>query len=153
MKVNNNMIIRSVLHQGLLFGLRKFLPESLREEYSEDPGTGGHHPHDEDRSWQPVDLQQVQEETGDAAYPGHQGAGADRLVPDDGGEHLRRVDVDDSEAGAGSELSNQRQEDLESLEAWVVRALEEAADDARHTGHGLEIIALIGVGSFYYFYS
>ena len=64
----------TVLHQGLLFGLRKFLPESLREEYSEDPGTGCHHPHDEHRSWQPVNLQQVQEEAGDAAYPGHQGA-------------------------------------------------------------------------------
>ena len=102
-----------VLHQGLLLGLRKFLPESLREEYCEDPSAGCHHPHDENRGGQPVDLQQVQQETGDASYPGDQGAGADRLVPDHCGEHLCRVHVDDGEACAGSELSDQRQEDLE----------------------------------------
>ena len=88
------LLLRSVLHQGLLLGLGKFLPESLREEHSEDPGTGCHDSHDEDRSGQPVDLQEVQEEAGDAADPGHQGAGPHRLVPDHGGEHLRRVDVD-----------------------------------------------------------
>ena len=70
----NDLLLCSVLHQGLLFSLRELLPESLREEDCEDPGTGGHHAHDEDRSWQPVHLQEVQEETGDAAYPGHQGA-------------------------------------------------------------------------------
>ena len=70
---------RSVLHQGLLLGLRKFLPESLREEYCENPSAGRHNPHDEDRSGEPVDLEQVQQETGDAAQSGHQGAGPDCL--------------------------------------------------------------------------
>ena len=42
---------------------------------------------------------------------------------------------------------------LESLEARVGRSLEEAADDAGHTGHALEIflVAMI-VWSFYYLY-
>ena len=103
-----------VLHQGLLLGLRKFLPESFREEYCEEASAGCHHPHDEDRGWQPVDLQQVQQETGDATYPGHQGAGPDCLVPDHCGEHLGSEDVDDVEATARCGLSNQRQEDLQT---------------------------------------
>ena len=41
---------------------------------------------------------------------------------------------------------------LESLEAWVCRSLEEAADDAGHTGHALEILVAMIVSSFYYFY-
>ena len=105
-----------VLHQGLLLGLRKFLPESLREKYCEDPSAGCHHPHDEDRGGQPVDLQQVQQETGDASYPGDQGAGADRLVPDSGGEELSSVNIHNAPDGAGSEFSQQRQSNLSTAE-------------------------------------
>ena len=97
----------TVLHQGLLLGLRKFLPQSLGEEYCESPSAGCHDPHDEDRSRQPVDLQQVQEEAGDAAYPGHEGAGADRLVPDGGGKELCGINIDYAPDSAGSEFSQQ----------------------------------------------
>ena len=99
--------------ESVLHGLWKFFTQSFRECGGQKAGCCGYHPHNEDGGGQPVDLQQVQQEAEDAAYPGHQGAGPDCLVPDHCGEHLCRVHVDDGEACAGSELSDQRQEDLE----------------------------------------
>ena len=73
----------------------------------EEARGGGYNSHDEDRSGQPVLLQQVQEEADDATDPGHQGAGADSLVPDGGGEELSSVDIDNTPDSAGSEFSQQ----------------------------------------------
>ena len=97
---------------GILHGLRKLLTQSLREEDSQDPGHSGHNAHDEDRGREPELLQEVEQEAGDAPHPGHQGAGAHCLVPDNCGEHLSCVDIDDGETGAGTELAHQGQEDL-----------------------------------------
>ena len=65
--------------ESVLHSLRQFLAQSLREGGGEDARGGGHDPHDEDGGGQPVDLQEVQQEAGDAAYPGHQGAEANCL--------------------------------------------------------------------------
>ena len=95
----------SLWPDSIIHSLGKSSPESLREEDSQETSNCRHDPHDEDRSRQPVLLQQVQEEADDAAYPGHQGAGADRLVPDSGGEELSSVDVDNPPDSTGSEFS------------------------------------------------
>ena len=97
---------------GVLHRLRKLLPKSLGEEDSEDSSPGGNDAHDEDGGWQPDLLEKVEQEAGDPTDPGHQGTGAHRLVSDHCREHLRCVDVDDGETGAGPELANQGQEDL-----------------------------------------
>ena len=97
---------------GVLHGLRKLLTQSLGEEDCQDPGHGGYNAHNEDRSREPELLEEVEQEAGDAAHPGHQGAGAHRLVPDHCGEHLGRVDIDNRETGAGSEFAHQGHKDL-----------------------------------------
>ena len=60
--------------ESVLHGLWKFFTQSFRECGGQKAGCCGYHPHDEDGGGQPVDLQQVQQEAEDAAYPGHQGA-------------------------------------------------------------------------------
>ena len=56
---------------GVLHCLRKLLAKSLGEEDSEGPGPSGHDAHDEDRGREPELLEEVEQETGDAAHPGH----------------------------------------------------------------------------------
>ena len=129
----------NTLPDSIVHRLREFPPESLREEDSEEAGNCGDHAHDEDGSREPVDLEQVQQEADDASYPGHQGAGPHRLVPHHGREHLRRVDVDNGEAGAGPELPDEWEEDLETLETGVGGSLQQATDDAGHARHDLDI--------------
>ena len=95
--------------------------------------------HDEDGSREPVDLEQVQQEADDASYPGHQGAGADCLVPDDCGEHLRRVDKHDGETGGRSELPEHGEDNLKHLQIGVGGPLQQAADYAGYPGKYLKM--------------
>ena len=101
MIISLNTLPDSIVHR-----LREFPPESLREEDSEEAGNCGHHAHDEDGGREPVLLEEVQQEADDAAYPGHQGAGADRLVPDGGWEELCCVHIDDAPDCTCTELAN-----------------------------------------------
>ena len=88
------------------------LPESLREEDSQCSRSGGHHTHDEDRCGEPVHLEHVQQEGGDAPYPGHQGAGTNSLVTDNGGKHLCSVHIHNGKRSRCTKFPNKRQRDL-----------------------------------------
>ena len=74
-------------------------------------------------------LEEVEQHAEDAAYPGHEGAGAHGLVPDHRGEHLRRVDEDDGEHGAGPELAHQGQDHLARVTVTV-----RASNEGPHEG-------------------
>ena len=92
----------------------KFLPESLREEDEyEDASNERAGAHDEEREGSPDGVEESNLGCDDPSDPATEGAAPHGRAPDLGGEELRRVDEDDRETGGRSELSDQRENDLQ----------------------------------------